>query len=31
MPKRRVPEDYTIAELHAIAARALANGDDYAR
>jgi hypothetical protein len=29
--RRRFPEDYTIAELHAIATRALANGDDYAR
>jgi hypothetical protein len=25
------PDDYTTAELHAIATRALANGDDYAR
>lgn len=29
--ERRFPEDYTIAELHAIATRALANGDDYER
>ena len=29
--RRRLPDDYTIAELHAIATRALANGDDYAR
>jgi hypothetical protein len=28
---RRFPDDYTIAELHAIATRALANGDDYAK
>ena len=28
---RRFPDDYTIAELHAIATRALANGDDYSR
>ena len=28
---RRFPDDYTIAELHAIATRAVANGDDYAR
>ncbi len=27
----RFPDDYTTAELHAIATRALANGDDYAR
>ncbi len=27
----RFPDDYTIAELDAIATRALANGDDYAR
>jgi hypothetical protein len=25
---RRFPEDYTIAELHAIATHFLANGDD---
>jgi hypothetical protein len=25
------PDDYSIADLHAIATRALANGDDYAR
>jgi hypothetical protein len=29
--ERRFPGDYTIAELHAIATRALPNGDDYAR
>jgi hypothetical protein len=28
---RRFPDDYTLAELHAIATRALASGDDYAR
>jgi hypothetical protein len=28
---RRFPDGYTIAELSAIATRALANGDDYAR
>ena len=28
---RRLPDDYTTAELHAIATRALASGDDYAR
>ena len=28
---RRVPDHYTIAELHAIATHALANVDDYAR
>jgi len=27
-PERRFLDDYTIAELHAIATRALANGDD---
>jgi hypothetical protein len=27
----RFPDDYSIAELHAIATRAFANGDDYAR
>jgi hypothetical protein len=26
----RFPDDYTIAELHSIATRALASGDDYA-
>jgi hypothetical protein len=30
-PERRFPDTYTIAELHAIATRALAYGDDYAR
>lgn len=29
--RRRFPDDYSIAELRAIATRALANGDDYAR
>ena len=28
---QRLPNDYTIAERHAIATRALASGDDYAR
>jgi hypothetical protein len=28
---RSFPDDYTIAELHAIATRGLANGDDYER
>jgi hypothetical protein len=28
---RDFPDDYTIAELHAIATRALAEGDDYSR
>jgi len=28
---RRFPDDYSIAELRAIATRALANSDDYAR
>jgi hypothetical protein len=28
---RRLPEEYTTAELHAIATRALAEGDDYSR
>jgi hypothetical protein len=27
----RFPDNYTIAELHAIVTRALANGNDYAR
>ena len=30
-PERSFPDDYTIAELCAIATRARANGDDYAR
>ena len=29
--RRAFPEDYSIAELHAIATRALANGDEYER
>jgi hypothetical protein len=28
---RRFPDGYSIAEFHAIATRALANGDDYER
>jgi hypothetical protein len=28
---RRLPEEYATAELHAIATRALAEGDDHSR
>jgi hypothetical protein len=29
--RAEIPDDYTIAELHAIATRALANSDEYER
>jgi hypothetical protein len=28
---RRLPDDYSIAELHAIATKGLAQGDEYSR